>query len=223
QTRAAVAALLDHAPQTFTDPVDPEQRRLIRPAYPIAGAARALLRRWDQPPAKTESPPPGTLMLTEDQLGENLVPLGYPVPQPRNTPEPADGFRSYAALRARLAALEQGSVDFRSVQIGSSREQRSISAWILGDADDTTPAGRPESAALVNGTIHAREWASPEVVTGLIERFAERADDGGLYRYLLDHVNLIVVPVLNVDGFLHTQRTPALTLESEAGDPVPAG
>ena len=40
QTRAVVAALLDHAPRTMTDPVDPEQRGLQRPAFAVAGAAR---------------------------------------------------------------------------------------------------------------------------------------------------------------------------------------
>lgn len=226
QTRAVVAALLDHAPRTMTDPVDPEQRGLQRPAFAVTGAARALLRQWDQVPGKdtpAPTPGPGVLILTEDAFGEQLVPLGYPVPVPLDTPEPGDGFRSYAALQARLAALAEGSADLRATVVGRSREQRDIAAWTLGDADDTTPAGAPEPAALVNGTIHAREWASPEVVVGLIERFAGNAEDGGLYRYLLDHVNLVVVPVLNVDGFLHTQRTPSVTLESEAGDPIPAG
>ncbi|MES0873966.1 M14 family zinc carboxypeptidase [Sinimarinibacterium thermocellulolyticum] len=226
QTRAAVTGLRDYVSRTLTDPVDPEQRGMRRPAYPIAGAARALLRRWDRPAHKSApapSPAPGVLVLTEDEFGENRVPLGYPVPTVRDDPQPGDGFRSYAALQTRLAMLAAGNPDLRSNLVGRSREQRDIVAWTLGDADDTTPTGTPESAALINGTIHAREWASPEVVVGLIERFAERADDGGLYRYLLDHVNLVVVPVLNVDGFVHTQRTPSVTLESEAGDPIPAG
>src|SRR5690606_34956082 len=68
QTRAAVAALRDHAPQTVTDPVDPEQRGLMRPAFPIAGAARSLLRLWSQAPQKLSpaaTPAPGVLMLTD--------------------------------------------------------------------------------------------------------------------------------------------------------------
>ncbi|MEQ1439749.1 hypothetical protein AAG565_10315 [Fontimonas sp. SYSU GA230001] len=47
-TRAAVAGLLDHAPQTWTDPVDPEQRTRQMPAFAVAGAARATLQRWNQ-------------------------------------------------------------------------------------------------------------------------------------------------------------------------------
>lgn len=51
-TRRAVVALLDHEPQTLTDPVDPEQRGLQRPAFAVAGTARAVLQRWDQSAAE---------------------------------------------------------------------------------------------------------------------------------------------------------------------------
>jgi hypothetical protein len=226
QTRAAVAALRDYSTQVVTDPVDPEQRRLMRPAFAVAGAARMLLRQWSAPLEKTSPPPtpaPGYLEITDSLAGTRRVPLGYPVPFPVDKEAPGDYFRSYAALQTRLDTLAQDNPDLRASVVGRSREQRDIRAWTLGDADDIRASGEPESAALVNGTIHAREWASPEVVTGLIERFAERADDGGIYRYLLDSVNLVIVPVLNVDGFLHTQRTPSITLESEAGDAIPTG
>lgn len=51
-TRQAVAGLLDHAPQTLTDPIDPEQRGLQRPAFAVAGTARAVLQRWEQTTAE---------------------------------------------------------------------------------------------------------------------------------------------------------------------------
>ncbi|MFP5304335.1 MAG: hypothetical protein ACLGI7_00745 [Gammaproteobacteria bacterium] len=52
QARTAVEALRDYAVQTYTDPVDPEQRRLQVPAFAVAGAARAALHRWDSAAAK---------------------------------------------------------------------------------------------------------------------------------------------------------------------------
>ncbi|MEW6168528.1 MAG: hypothetical protein AB1651_12665, partial [Pseudomonadota bacterium] len=52
QARSAVEALRDYAVQTYTDPVDPEQRRLQVPAFAVAGAARAALHRWDSAAAK---------------------------------------------------------------------------------------------------------------------------------------------------------------------------
>lgn len=162
------------------------------------------------------------LTLTEDDYGPGRIPLGYPVPLPVDSQTPVDGFRSHASLSARLAALALAHDDIARVVVGQSIHGRAIEAYRLGDADTLTADGFAEPAALVNGGIHAREWASPEVVAGLIERYAERADDGGFYRYLLDTLDLVVVPVLNVDGFVHTQRHPQTTLVSEfAGDDAP--
>jgi hypothetical protein len=162
------------------------------------------------------------LTITETSSNTNEIPLGYPVPLPADSLTPVDGFRSYASLRARLAALDTDSGDIAEIEIGRSLTDRPIRAYRLGDADTSTAEGFAEPAALINGGIHAREWASPEVVTGLIERFAENSDDAGFYRYLLDNLSLVVIPVLNVDGFLQTQRYPAQTLQTEyAGDDIP--
>lgn len=163
------------------------------------------------------------LTFTEDTNGPNLVPLGYPIPLPIASQIAIDGFRRYDSLQARLSALALASHAIREVEIGRSVAGRPIHAYVLGDADTVTAEGFAESAALFNGGIHAREWASPEVGAALIERFAARQNDAGLHRYLLDTVNLIVVPVLNVDGFLQTQRHPTQALQTEyARDPQPA-
>jgi hypothetical protein len=154
------------------------------------------------------------LTLTDTSKNAGEIPLGYPVPLPVESLTPVAGFRSHAALEDRLAALSLND-DVAAVIVGKTVRDRSITAYRIGDADATTPEGFAESAALINGTIHAREWASPEVVTGLIERFVAQRNDAGFYRYLLDNLNLIVIPVLNVDGFLQTQRYPAETLQSE--------
>ncbi|MGB0514083.1 MAG: M14 family zinc carboxypeptidase, partial [Wenzhouxiangellaceae bacterium] len=80
------------------------------------------------------------------------------------------------------------------------------------DPDADTPNAGPESSLLINGGIHAREWGTPELTTGLIEAFAAGAGDGWLYDYLIDHVHFTVVPVNNVDGFVQTQRFPTEVL-----------
>jgi hypothetical protein len=163
------------------------------------------------------------LTLTEDSHGDALVPLGYPVPLPVDSQTPVDGFRRYAALQGRLADLALSSDSIAEQTIGQTQTQRPISAYRLSDADALTAEGFAEPAALINGGIHAREWGSPEVVAALIERYAERQNDAGPYRYLLDNLNLIVIPVLNVDGFLQTQRYPDTFLQTEYdGDPTPA-
>ena len=136
------------------------------------------------------------------------IALGYPVPIPVDTPLPFDGFRSYAGLHARHQDLAQTTPWVHAKEIGVTRSGRTIWAYQLGDADQTTPGGLREHAMLTNGGIHAREWQSPEVATGIIELIALSEDDNFLVSYLRDNANIVVIPVLNVDGFLQTQRFP---------------
>jgi len=146
--------------------------------------------------------------------------LGYPVPVPVNTPLPFDGFRSYNGLRARHFELASSTDVVHRHIIGHSQKGATINAWQIGDADLLNNEGLPEAAMLTNGGIHAREWQSPEVVTGIMELFAENEGDNGLYRYLLDNANIILIPSLNIDGYKQTQRYPKKNwLETDPDDP----
>src|SRR5262245_1887372 len=120
-----------------------------------------------------------------------------------------DGFRSYDSLHAQHQFLmtEEDTVD--GTVVGQTASGRDVWAYVLGDADTRTVDGRAEGAVLVNGGIHAREWQSPEVLTGVFEMLVERAQDAGVGSFLADNLNVVLVPVLNVDGFLQTQRYPA--------------
>jgi hypothetical protein len=138
----------------------------------------------------------------------NKIALGYPPPIPVDTPLPFDGFRTYAGLRTRHLDLAASTPWVHAENIGTTRSGRTIWAYRLGDADRLTPWGLPEAATLTNGGIHAREWQSPETVTGILERLATAPSDAHLVDYLRDQVNMVVIPVLNIDGFLQTQRTP---------------
>lgn len=165
------------------------------------------------------------LMLTCSQLGAQVltewvetrlpqetdkIALGYPVPIPVNTPLPFDGFRTYAGLHMRHQDLAASTPWVHPEQIGLTRQGRPILAYRLGDNDLLTIDGLPEPATLTNGGIHAREWQSPETVTGILELFALHEDDNHFYDYLRDNVNMIVIPSLNIDGFVQTQRYPSL-------------
>jgi len=136
------------------------------------------------------------------------IALGYPVPIPVNTPLPFDGFRTYSGLHTRHQDLANTTPWVHAIEIGETRTGRTIWAYQLGDADHKTINGVPEQAMLSNGGIHAREWQSPEVATGIIELLALAADDHHLISYLRDNANIMVIPVLNIDGFLQTQRFP---------------
>ncbi|MBT8056411.1 MAG: hypothetical protein KJO72_05680 [Gammaproteobacteria bacterium] len=137
------------------------------------------------------------------------IALGYPVPIPVDTALPFNGFRSYDGLHMRHQDLAATTPWVHGQVIGSTYTGRPIWVYQLGDADHETAYGLPEQAMLSNGGIHAREWQSPEVATGIIELIAGAGPDNALVAYLRDNANILVIPVLNVDGYLQTQRTPS--------------
>jgi len=137
-----------------------------------------------------------------------VIALGYPVPIPVNTPVPFAGFRSYSGLHTRHQDIAATSPWAHAIELGRTHQDRTIWAYRLGDADTSTVYGVPEQAMLTNGGIHAREWQSPEVATGIIELIGLAEDDHHLISYLRENAGVIVIPVLNVDGFLQTQRYP---------------
>ncbi len=174
--------------------------------FSAALVAAALSPAWAQPiVAWTEGPGP---------LG-----LGFPVPVPVDTPLPFDGFRTYAGLHARHQDFALTLDVVHAEVVGQSLAGRDIWAYRLGDGDAWTVSGLPEPAIMTQGGIHAREWQSPEVLTGIMETLVANRDDSHLYRYLLDNLNLVLVPVLNVDGFLQTQRYPTENYYPSEGGP----
>ena len=158
--------------------------------------------------------------ITNTSTADNFIALGYPVPMPVDTPLPFDGFRSYAGLHMRHQDLAVTTALVHPHDVGRTRSGRTIWAYRLGDADKQTVWGLPEAATLTNGGIHAREWQTPEIVTGIMEKLAAQGGDHGYYRYLLDNVNMTLIPVYNIDGFLQTQRYPTQSwLGTDPDDP----
>ena len=140
----------------------------------------------------------------------NKIELGYPVPIPVDTPEPFDGFRTYAGLHMRHQDLAASTSWVHPEPVGTTHHGRTIWAYRLGDDDLLTVEGLPEIATLTNGGIHAREWQTPEVVTGVLELIASYESDNHFYDYLRENVNMIVIPTMNIDGLMQTQRYPSL-------------
>ena len=156
----------------------------------------------------------GDVILTyteSDNTGNNIA-LGYAVPIPVESLTPVARFRTYQSLSDRHQALDtlHDEVDGHLL-VESTVAGRQIWAYRLGDVNTTTVEGFAEGAVLVNGGIHAREWQTPEAVTGLMEALVDGKADGGLGQYLIENLTTVLVPVLNVDGFLQTQRFPNRT------------
>ncbi|MBI5153941.1 hypothetical protein HZA57_01785 [Candidatus Poribacteria bacterium] len=143
--------------------------------------------------------------------------LGYPVPIPQTSVTPIEGFRTYDSLVTRGTDL---ALEYEHVSrhlIGTTFRSRDIYGYVISDAGDAGPDGTAETGSLVNGTIHAREWASPEILTHLLEYFAQEYGTDPIATYLVDQNRIVLIPVLNVDGFLQTQRYPDKYIGSSDG------
>jgi hypothetical protein len=135
--------------------------------------------------------------------------LGYPVPTPVNFTLPFNGFRTLDAISMRMLDLSLGHPEARLVTIGTSFEGRPIQALILSDADTTAPGGGPEAGIVINGTLHAREWGSPEITLQIAEYLLSNKIADHMATYLLIATEIVFIPVSNPDGFTQTQRFPA--------------
>ncbi len=154
------------------------------------------------------------LTYTENDNSGNNRALGYPVPIPVDSQLPVDGFRSYDYLHARHQDLANTSANISAHIVGQSRRGENIWAYVLSDSNAVSESSIPEPVMLQNGGIHAREWQSPEVVTGIMERLYNNESDQGFYQYLLENNKIILIPVLNVDGFKQTQAYPNQVMQS---------
>jgi len=151
------------------------------------------------------------LTYTETTVGEDLIPLGYTVPIPVSSLTPVDGFRTYDSLLSLHQDLALTDDNVRADRVGNTVAGRDIWAYSIGDADSLTLDGLPEPAVMAVAGTHAREWQPPEAVSALIETLSATADDQWLGSYLRDNLNIVLIPVLNVDGFLQTQAYPDRT------------
>ena len=109
-----------------------------------------------------------------------------------------DGIESYLE-ELRKVAPDRIFVD----DIGESFEGRTIKAIRLsnGHGDTDNPA------FIVLGTQHAREWLSPMVVMWFADRLAREYGSDSEVTDLLDKMDVIIVPVVNPDGYIYSWDT----------------
>ena len=151
---------------------------------------------------------------TNDQTDALNIPLGYNVPIPVDSLSPIDGFRTYSSLNARHQQLVSEADFIQGQIIGQTFKGEDIWAYTISDGDGDTHSGAIEASTLINGGIHAREWQSPEAVTGFMETLFEQRHQQYIAAYLVDNLKMMFIPVLNIDGFKQTQRFPTQVTNS---------
>ncbi len=154
-----------------------------------------------------------------DNSGMNIA-LGFTPPVTVASLTAVDGFREYLSLHAQHQALMMANPDeVNGSIVGQTLSGRDIWAYQLGDtADSLTVDGLPEPAVMVNTGTHAREWQAPEASTELFETLVENKADGSVGQYLAENLNVVILPVLNIDGFVQTQSFP-LNVMADPGQP----
>ncbi|CAJ0573067.1 unnamed protein product, partial [Mesorhabditis spiculigera] len=84
------------------------------------------------------------------------------------------------------------------LQVGTSEEGRQI----LGIQFGVNPAN---PYVVIDSGIHAREWTAIHVAYFLVEQYSNGLSEGDLQvRALVDAFNIVIIPVLNPDGFSFT-------------------
>ncbi|MEM7154134.1 MAG: M14 family zinc carboxypeptidase [Myxococcota bacterium] len=121
-----------------------------------------------------------------------------------------DSFRDLDAIYDRLETLaEEVPERVRLVEIGLSLEGRPIRGIRVSNRDLDLEEGSDQGSAvdrpavLVQSCQHAREWIAAAATMWAMEQFVI-APEGSELDSLLDQAELIVVPVANPDGFVHS-------------------
>jgi len=121
-------------------------------------------------------------------------------------PSGRTGYRDLDDIQAELKQLVADHPDtVRPVTIGTSFQGRSIDGVEI--ADDVNGAdGRP--VFFLMGVHHAREWPAAEAVMEFAHLLA--SDEGARVRDILRGERVVLVPVVNVDGYVASRSAAAI-------------
>ncbi|MCL4222093.1 MAG: hypothetical protein KJZ65_12075 [Phycisphaerales bacterium] len=110
-------------------------------------------------------------------------------------------YHNYATVITYLNALAAAHPNLAVIQsAGTSIENRDIPAIrITGPGD-----GSQRPVVFINGTQHAREWVSTKVVMYIAESLLNGYGSDPRVTDLLDECEVIIVPIVNPDGFVYT-------------------
>ncbi len=127
-----------------------------------------------------------------------------------NTPRPRDWYADFKNLQAisdkvdEFVALRPDIVSRFSV--GPSLENRTIFGFRI-DSPTPGPAGTIKPVMYLHSTQHAREWLAPMTTMYAAEQLIAGYGADPAATALLDKFTVMVVPVVNVDGYEFTWTT----------------
>lgn len=117
------------------------------------------------------------------------------------------GFHSYDEARTEFKALADSHPDLAQyVNLGTSFEGREIFALKISRGAAVDDPSKPD--VLITGCHHAREWISVEAPVYFANQLVIGYATNDLVRYLVDHLQIWVVPIVNPDGLTFSQGSP---------------
>ncbi|MFZ4573638.1 MAG: M14 family zinc carboxypeptidase [Phycisphaerales bacterium] len=118
-------------------------------------------------------------------------------------------YRNLAEINAKLDQLAAVSGGLATTFIvGNTLEGRQVRGIRFTGPDRPGNPRNARPAALFAGGIHAREWISPMTAMYLADTMLERRETDPRIADLFDHVEIIVIPVQNADGYAFTWASP---------------
>jgi len=110
-------------------------------------------------------------------------------------------YKTWTEVNEKITLLANNAPDITSTFIvGTSHEGRSIHGIKITGPGDTT--NRP--SVLFNGCQHAREWIAVMVPVFVAEQLIAGWDDDPEIRSLLESTQVVIVPIVNPDGYEFT-------------------
>jgi len=104
-------------------------------------------------------------------------------------------YNNIASVRPDLASM---------ADVGNSVQNNDIFALTITGPDAPGNARVDRPVILWHGATHAREWVSPMTVAYLASKFVDSYDSDQRVQDMLDTARIVIVPVTNPDGYLHT-------------------
>ena len=108
----------------------------------------------------------------------------------------------YAEDRHFCEKLQQASPWIHYTTFGKSPEGRELPLLIVSKEQKFTPSASHKLRILINNGIHAGEISGKEATYMLLREIAITRKNEAL----LDHLNLLVIPIFNVDGHERVTR-----------------
>lgn len=132
---------------------------------------------------------------------------GSPLPSGRT------GYREFTDFQNEMKKLVNDHPSLvRPLTIGKTWEGRAIEGVEISNDVNAIDDGKP--TYVVVGTHHAREWPAAEAAMEFALLLAQGGDDK--ISSLLQRERIIVVPVLNIDGYLVSRRDTAFSPTDQA-------